>query len=138
MIFYKNRKWNMCSEKVRYVQHGEEITQYVGSEGKEWWLNFEQRHEHTEILEFIPVQATQEQLNRLDEINQLGIGEGFSSICGDYVEFGLFPNSVNHPLKILQLSKENEQQGVAISEREINEIIQGMQISDLEIQMLEL
>ena len=38
----------------------------------------------------------------------------------------------------LQLKKENEQQGVGISEREINEIIQGMQISDLEIQLLEL
>lgn len=40
--------------------------------------------------------------------------------------------------KILKLEKENKQLGIELSEREINEIIQGIQISDLEIQILEL
>ncbi len=138
MILYKNRKWHMCSEKVRYVQNGEEITQFVGSEGHDWWLDFEQKHEHTEIIEFVDVVATQEQLDRLEEVNQLNIPDGFSSILSDYVGDGVFPEGVNHPLMTLQLKKENEQQGIAISEREINEIIMGVQISDIEIQMLEL
>ncbi len=34
--------------------------------------------------------------------------------------------------------EENQQQGIEISEREINEIMLGRQISDLEIQLLEL
>lgn len=63
--------------------------------------------------------------------------------------------SVIKPLaerKAIQLEKENQQlgielsereiqeiiQGIAIYEREINEIVQGVQISDLEIQLLEL
>lgn len=138
MIFYKNRKWHMCSEKVRYTQRGEEITQFVGADGKDWWLDFEQKHSHTEIIEFVDVVATNEQLARLDEVNQLNIGDGFSAVLGGYVENGSFPEGVNHLLMTLQLKKENEQQSVGISEREINEIIQGMQISDLEIQLLEL
>lgn len=34
--------------------------------------------------------------------------------------------------------EENQQQGIELSEREIQEIIQGQQISDIEIQLLEL
>ena len=138
MIFYKNRKWHMCSEKVRYTQNGEEITQFVGAEGHDWWLDFEQKHSHTEIIEFVDVVATDEQLARLDEVNQLNIGDGFSAVLGGYVEDGAFPDDTNHPIVLLQLKKENEQQGKEISEREINGIIQGMQISDVEIQLLEL
>ena len=35
-----------------YIQHGEEIRQYVMSEGHDWWLEFEEKWEHTEIIEF--------------------------------------------------------------------------------------
>lgn len=38
----------------------------------------------------------------------------------------------------VNLEQENQQQGVELSEREINEIIIGVQISDIEIQLLEL
>ena len=138
MIFYKNRKWHLCTEKVHYAQRGEEIEQYVGAEGKDWWVNFERKHEHTKIIEFVDVVATDEQLARLDEVNQLNIGDGFSAVLGGYVEDGAFPDDTNHPIVLLQLKKENEQLGKEISEREINEIIQGTQISDLEIQLLEL
>lgn len=40
--------------------------------------------------------------------------------------------------KIARLEKENRQVGVDLSEREINEIVFGIQLSDLEIQLLEL
>lgn len=40
--------------------------------------------------------------------------------------------------KIARLEKENRQLGVDLSEREINEIVFGVQLSDLEIQLLEL
>lgn len=40
--------------------------------------------------------------------------------------------------KIARLEKENRQLGVDLSEREINEIVFGIQLSDLEIQLLEL
>lgn len=40
--------------------------------------------------------------------------------------------------KIARLERENRQLGVELSEREINEIMLGVQLSDLEIQLLEL
>ena len=138
LIFYKNGKWHICTEKVHYTQHGEEITQYVGSEGHDWWVDFEEKWEHTEIIEFIPVETTQEQVDRLEEINQLNIPEGLGSMQSDYVEKELFPEGYTHPLGNLKLQKENKELGIQMSEREIQEISQGQQISSLEIQMLEL
>ena len=110
MILYKNRKWHMCSEKIRYMQHGEEIEQFVGAEGHDWWIDFEQKHEHTEIIEFVDVVATNEQLARLDEVNQLNIGDGFGEMLGNYVRDGIFPDGFTHPLRNLQLQKEQELQ----------------------------
>lgn len=107
MIFYKNREWHICTEKVRYTQHNQEITQHVGAEGKEWWIDFADKWEHTEIIEFKDVIATQDQLSRLEEINRLDIGEGYREILGNYVANGKFPEGYNHPLKNLKLEKEN-------------------------------
>ena len=107
LIFYKNGKWHLCSEKVRYIQHGEEITQYVCSEGHDWWIDFEEKWEHTEIIEFIPVEPTQEQIDRLEEVNQLNIKEGYSAELSNYVEYDIFPEGFNHVLRPLQIQKEN-------------------------------
>ena len=60
MLYFKNNRWNVSTEKVRYTQHGEEIEQYVGVESHDWWIDFEEKWEHTEIIEFIPVEPTQE------------------------------------------------------------------------------
>lgn len=38
----------------------------------------------------------------------------------------------------INLEQENRQQGIELSKREINEIIQGIEISDIEIRVLEL
>ncbi len=138
MVFYKNGRWHLCNEKVKYMQNDKEITQCVGSEDKQWWLDFEEKWEHTEIIEFIPVEPTQEQVDRLEEINQLNIPDGFGSAINSYVEKELFPEGYTHPLGNLKLQKENKELGIQMSEREIQEISQGQQISSLEIQMLEL
>lgn len=110
MIFYNGNMWHLCAEKVRYSQHSEEITQYVGSEGKEWWLDFAEKWEHTAILEFIPVEPNVEQLARLEEVNKLGIPEGFNVEAGNYVEFGEYPEGFSHPLRPLQIFKEQQLQ----------------------------
>jgi len=48
------------------------------------------------------------------------------------------PKPISDKEKIAILNAQNNQLGVQISEREINEIVLGMQLSDLEIQILEL
>lgn len=109
LIFYKNG-WNLCSEKVKYIQHGEEITQYVGSEGHDWWVDFEEKWKHTEIIEFIPVEPTQEQISRYNEVSQLNLPDGFGGELSDYVEFGIFPEGVNHVLRPIQIMKQQDEQ----------------------------
>ena len=123
--------------KVRYRQHGQEIEQWA-LPNKEWWTDFADRWEHTEILEFIEVELTEEQLARVTEIEELPMSEGFRGICIDYIVDGVFPEGINHPLRNLQVQKENQEQGIELSEREIQEIIQGQQLSGLEIRILTL
>lgn len=108
MIYFKNNQWHICKEKVKYIQHGEEIEQYVGSEGHDWWVDFEQKWEHTDIIDFIPVKPTAEQLQRLEEVNSLNISEDFRELVENYVVNAVFPDGVNHPLIDLQIKKEND------------------------------
>lgn len=110
LIFYKNSRWHLCDKKVKYIQHGEEITQYIRAEGRDWWTDFETKWEHTEIIEFMPVEPTEVQLERFNEILELNIGEGFSSELSKYVEFGTFPDGINHALRPLQILKRQEEQ----------------------------
>ena len=115
MIYYKNGNWHISTEQVHYRQHGEEITQYVTSEGHDWWTDFESKWEHTELINFIAVDYTPDQLARFEEIEKLNVTEGFASELAQYVKDGSFPEGVNHPLRNLQLQKENEalQQSIA-------------------------
>ena len=108
MVYFKNNQWHICKEKVKYIQHGKEFEQYVGSEGHDWWIDFADKWEHTEIIEFIPVKPTAEQLQRLEEVNSLNIPEGFSELVENYVVNAVFPDGVNHPLRDLQIKKEND------------------------------
>lgn len=132
LIFYKNG-WHLCNEKVYYIQHGEEITQYVMSEGHDWWVDFEEKWEHTEIIEFIPVEPTEEQLNRFEEVIQLNIPEGFGAELGNYVEFGIFPEGFNHVLRPIQILKQQEEQDKYLIDLDFRQTLNemGVDINDL-------
>lgn len=132
MIYYKNG-WHLCNEKVKYKQHDEEIIQYVMSEGHDWWVDFEEKWEHTEIIEFIPVEPTQEQLDRLEEINQLNIPDGFGYECSQYVEFGIFPEGFNHVLRPIQILKQQEEQDKYLIDLDFRQTLNemGVDINDL-------
>ncbi len=132
MIFYKNG-WRLCSEKIRYVQHGEEITQYVGSEGHDWWVDFEEKWEHTEIIEFVPVEPTEEQIERFEEVNQLNIQEGFGAELSDSVKFGIFPEGFNHILRPIQILKQQDDQDEYLVDNDfrLSLIEMGVDINDL-------
>ena len=132
MIYYKNG-WHLCNEKVKYKQHDEEIIQYVMSEGHDWWVDFEEKWEHTEIIEFIPVEPTQEQLDRLEEINQLNIPDGFGYECSQYVEFGIFPEGFNHVLRPIQIMKQQDEQDDYLidSDFRLSLLEMGVNINDL-------
>lgn len=133
MVYFKNNQWHICKEKVKYTQHGEEFEQYVGAEGHDWWVDFEQKWEHTDIIEFIPVKHTAEQLQRLEEINSLNIPDGYGELVQNYVVSEIFPNDMNHPLRNLQIAKQQlEQDNYLIDldfRQSLNEM--GVDVNDL-------
>lgn len=136
MLIKKGNRFELYPHKVKYIQRGEEYEQWA-LPNKEWWEDFANKWEHTEIVEFTEIELTEEQLARYEQI-KYDIPEAFREICIDYILDGVFPEGINHPLKQLQVQKENQQQGIELSEREIQEIIQGQEISDLDIRVLTL
>ena len=123
----------MCNEKVKYIQHGKEVEQYVTAEGHDWWTDFEEKWEHTDIIKFIPVVPTDEQINRLEEVNQLNIKEGFGYECSQYIEFGIFPEGFNHILKPIQIEKQQDEQDSYLidSDFRLSLIEMGVNTNDL-------
>ncbi len=101
--------------RVRYRQHGDVIEQWA-LPSKEWWTDFAAKWEHAEILEFVEVELTEEQLERATEIEAILMDEGHRSICIDYILNGNFPEGINHPLRNLQVYKEQQRQDKDIAD----------------------
>lgn len=93
MLYYKNNKWHICPYKAKYTTHGEPQEKYTTD--KKWWENFVNKWWHHENLRFEPVKPTDEQLARLDEINNAGIPQGFMADALMYVEYGYVQNKDN-------------------------------------------
>ena len=106
MLVKNGSKLKLYPWKVKYIQHGEEVEQWA-LPNKEWWIDFAEKWENTEIIEFVEMNLTGEQLARAREIEQLIIDEGHRDICIDYILDGVFPEGINHPLRNLQLQRES-------------------------------
>lgn len=129
MLYRKNGRWALPPFKVIYKQHGETIEQLTHD--KQWWLDFAEKWDHTEILEFVDVDYSEEQIARLAEVQNTE--EGFEYYATRYVIDGLFPNQLegeekllNHPFRTLQLEKENKQLGQLATDLDIRLLMQEM------------
>ena len=89
MLYYENNQFNICPFIAYYTAHGQRELKYTHD--KKWWTDFVNKWWHHENLTFKPVNHTKAQQDRLDEINGLGILEGFQGSASDYVETGLLP-----------------------------------------------
>ena len=89
MLYYENKQFNICPFIAYYTTYGEKKLKYTNS--KKWWADFINKWWHHEGLTFKPVNPTEAQKARLDEINELEIPEGFQSGSSGYVETGLLP-----------------------------------------------
>ena len=134
MLYWKEGKLNLSPYKVNYTQHGKQEVAYT--DDKKWWEDFAEKWEHTTIQSFEDMEYTPGELQRYEEIKYMP--EGHAEACKTYVKSGDFPEGINHALRHIQLQKENERLGIELSEREISEIVQGTQISELEIKLLEM
>ena len=87
MLYYRGNEWNICPFIAHYTSYGKQEFKYTNN--KKWWQDFVQKWWHTDNLSFSDVIPTQNQLNRLDEINNANIPEGFGSESSNYVESGI-------------------------------------------------
>lgn len=129
MLYLKNGSWALPPFKVTYKQQGETLEQYTHD--KQWWLDFAEHWEHTEILEFVDVTYSPGQLARLAEVQDTK--EGFEYYAARYVLDGVFPNQLegeekleNHPFKMLQLEKENKHLGQLATDLDIRLLMQEL------------
>lgn len=138
MVFYKDNKWHMSDLEVTFKDGGEKDKKYVGLEGKSWWDNLAKMFDDIEVVEFNEVLNTDEQLTRLEKVNAINTPDGHGSVVSEYVRLGEFPDSLDHVLKNIELEEVSREQGVDLSEREIEAMQLALQISDLELRLLEL
>jgi hypothetical protein len=91
----------LAQEKVVYTRNGTEYEQPV-IEDRNWWLDFEQKWEDMKIVRFEPIEYTEEQLTRFEEVKGMDLSQ---NILNDYVMEGI----IGEGLEILALKKENEE-----------------------------
>ena len=108
MLIKKGNRFELYPHKVRYNQHGKEREQWA-LPNKEWWVDFADKWQHTTIIEFQEVTLNQIQLERFAEV-ETGIPESFASACVDYILEGVFPDGITHPLRQLEIKKQQDEQ----------------------------
>lgn len=89
MLYYENGEWKICSYIVKYRAHGKKEFKYTND--KDWWTDFVNKWWHHENLVIQNVVPTQAQQDRLVEVNNANIPEGFMAGACDYVESGVLP-----------------------------------------------
>ena len=129
MLIKKGNRFELYPHKVRYNQHGKEHEQWA-LPNKEWWVDFAGKWDHTEIIEFIEVALTEEQLARFEQVS-FGLPEAFSSIYTDYILDGKFPEGVAHPLIKLQLANKDTLQDEDIDVVAETAVYAAMDANDL-------
>lgn len=140
MLYLKNGEWALSPFKVKYKQHGETSEQYT--DDKQWWKDFAAKWEHTEIIKFKDVTYSKEQKARLVDVQN--VKEGYEYYAAQYVLDGTFPDEMeddeermkNHPLRMIQIKKENTSQGQSITESEIESMKQGQKQTDFDLRLM--
>lgn len=106
MVKYENGEYVPCTYKVTLKNRGKEETHYANF--RTYWEDVEKKHDHITDLQFEEIVFTPEQDERLQEIAELNIPEGFLAEVRKYVENGEFPEGFSHALQNLKLKKENK------------------------------
>jgi len=107
MVKYENSEYVPCDYKVIIQNRGQEEIHYTNS--KIYWKDMVAKHDHLTNLSFEEITLTAEQNERLAEINEENIQQGFQAQVREYVENGNFPEGYNHPLSDLKQRKEKKQ-----------------------------
>ena len=110
MLNRKGNRFELYPHKVKYTQHGETIEQWAFP-NKEWWENFADFWDHTEIIEFTELELSAEQISRFKDVQDMP--EDFTEAYIEYMLTGVFADfdhlPSTHPFQIVLLRNENKQ-----------------------------
>jgi len=140
MIYRKSGRWALCPYVITYKEHGKEKEKHIAD--KSWWERTADKHDHLEIIKIEEADYSDGEKQRMKEAER--VPANFQSVAENYVEHGVFPNELedeenreDHPLKVLQLEKEDLNQWENITDLEIENIMKDQELTDLEIMLLE-
>ena len=128
-MIYIDNEYKLPTHSITYSRTDKTVTQNVGIEGIEWWKDFEKQWKDMKIISINELQYSEEQLERLERINKLGLKDGFKDFVSAYVSDSSFPDGYTHPLVPVQLEVEKESTQLATFEMmnsmyEMNETLQ--------------
>lgn len=68
----------LSEEKVVFEKNGKQEENIVGNEGKNWWLELEEKHDNINIIEFTSITHEKEVLDRFEEIKNENLDFGLA------------------------------------------------------------
>lgn len=103
MLLYNEieNKIKKAEFKVTYNQYGEEKTAYTNDVN--WYYEFAEKWEHTDVISVEEVLLSQEQMSRLYEIES--VSHEYIECCEEYVLSGNVNDTTSIVLKNLDLQK---------------------------------
>lgn len=141
MIYRKGGRWALCPYVVTYRESGKEKEKHIND--KSWWELTAEKHEHLEIIKFEDAEYSDKEKQRMKEAER--VPAEFRSVAENYVKHGKFPNQLedeeqreDHPLRTLQLIKENQEQGQSLTDTELESMSHGQELTELDLRILEL
>ena len=126
MLVKKGNHFELYPHKVKYTQHGKEIEQWA-LPNKEWWIDFADKWQHTTIIEFKEMELTEEQLVRFEDV-KAGIPESYASACVDYILDDVCPEGITHPLRQLEIKKQQDEQDVYLIDQDFRLSMMEMEV----------
>lgn len=105
MVYYKDSAWHIAEEMITYTDDDGTTTKAIGAEGRAWWEDVTARWPNITIQGLAPIEPSPDQEARLDEINALGLGDGWHDEVGTYVMDGAF---LDTPIVLKQLQLEKK------------------------------
>jgi len=110
MIHHNRGRWRFHTHLATFQRRGEQVHKYISDPDR--WQEMVESHDHLSDLTVEEFHPTEEQQGRLDEINELRIPDGWSSVVREYVETGELPPDRKFHSRLREMQQEQRVLGL--------------------------
>ena len=119
MIYYDGRSWQPCTWIATFQDRGQERAKYIND--RERYEKLENMHDHITDMSIEEVEWNDGHKDRLAELNEIGVPQGFGSVARSYVEDGSIdledlPKDYDLPIGKFRLYLEQQEQDDTIDD----------------------